>query len=172
MSSKKSPSRGSVDKNRSRFNFRVIAATNQDLETAVGSGEFREDLFWRLNVFAIDIPPLRNRPEDVPLLAKHFLAEYTRSMNRKPMEFSTSALEALKSYSWPGNVRELQNAIERAVVVGKPPKVEAEDFPLRVTGNTTTLPARGTLAEVKKLTFCRCSSPINGTSRNPLKFWK
>jgi DNA-binding NtrC family response regulator len=130
--------------------FRVIAATNQNLENMVESGEFREDLFWRLNVFAIDIPPLRDRHEDVPLLAKHFLAYYTRSMNRRPMDFSPAALEAMQNYSWPGNVRELQNAIERAVVVGKPPEVKAEDLPLRVTDTPTSMPARGTLAEVEK----------------------
>ncbi len=130
--------------------FRVIAATNQDLETMVRDTTFREDLFWRLNVFAIEIPPLRERQEDVPLLAKHFLAYYTRSMNRKPMEFSAGATEALKNYSWPGNVRELQNAIERAVVVGKPPQVKAEDLPLRVTDKPSSIPARGTLAEVEK----------------------
>ncbi len=130
--------------------FRVIAATNQDLETMIEDTTFREDLFWRLNVFAIEIPPLRERQEDVPLLAKHFLADYTRSMNRKPMEFSADATEALKNYSWPGNVRELQNAIERAVVVGKPPQVKAEDLPLRVTDKPSSIPARGTLAEVEK----------------------
>jgi DNA-binding NtrC family response regulator len=130
--------------------FRVIAATNQDLETMVEDTTFREDLFWRLNVFAIEIPPLRERQEDVPLLAKHFLSYYTRSMNRKPMEFSAGATEALKNYSWPGNVRELQNAIERAVVVGKPPQVKAEDLPLRVTDKPSSIPARGTMAEVEK----------------------
>ena len=130
--------------------FRVVAATNQDLETMIEDTTFREDLFWRLNVFAIEIPPIRERQEDVPLLAKHFLADYTRSMNRKPMEFSAGATEALKNYSWPGNVRELQNAIERAVVVGKPPQVKAEDLPLRVTDKPSSIPARGTLAEVEK----------------------
>jgi transcriptional regulator of acetoin/glycerol metabolism len=83
--------------------FRVIAATNQDLETLIARSEFREDLYWRLNVFAVQIPPLRERPD------------------------------ALKNYRWPGNIRELQNAIERAVVVGTPPLIKAEDLPVRVT---------------------------------------
>jgi DNA-binding NtrC family response regulator len=130
--------------------FRVIAATNHDLEMAVEAGDFREDLFWRLNVFTIEIPPLKERPGDVPLLATHFLAHYTRAMNRKPMEFSPTALEALKSYSWPGNVRELQNAIERAVVVGTPPTIKAEDLPLRVTEKPATQPSRDSLADVEK----------------------
>ncbi|MGB3565474.1 MAG: sigma-54 dependent transcriptional regulator [Thermoanaerobaculia bacterium] len=113
--------------------FRVIAATNQDLETLIERGEFREDLFWRLNVFAVQIPPLRERPEDIPPLAEHFLEIYTRSMNRKPMRFSSETFDALKNYHWPGNIRELQNAIERAVVVGTPPAIKAEDLPVRVT---------------------------------------
>jgi DNA-binding NtrC family response regulator len=132
------------------IDFRVIAATNQDLEAAVESGDFREDLFWRLNVFTIDVPPLRERQGDIPLLATHFLAYYTRAMNRKPMELAPAALEALRSYSWPGNVRELQNAVERAVVVGTPPMIQAEDLPLRVTDKPTTLPSRGSLADVEK----------------------
>ncbi|MGB6369369.1 MAG: sigma-54 dependent transcriptional regulator [Thermoanaerobaculia bacterium] len=113
--------------------FRVIAATNQDLETLIERGEFREDLFWRLNVFAVQIPPLRERPEDIPPLAEHFLEIYTRSMNRKPMRFSSETFDALNNYHWPGNIRELQNAIERAVVVGTPPAIKAEDLPVRVT---------------------------------------
>ncbi|HET6347462.1 MAG TPA: sigma-54 dependent transcriptional regulator [Candidatus Krumholzibacteria bacterium] len=113
--------------------FRVIAATNEDLEAAVARGDFREDLFWRLNVFTIEMPPLRTRPEDIVPLAENFLARYTRSMNRKPMRFSPGAIAALNAYTWPGNVRELQNAVERAVVVGTPPTIEAKDFPIRVT---------------------------------------
>ena len=116
-----------------RADFRTIAATHLDLEEAVRNGEFREDLFWRLNVFAIDLPSLRERPEDIPVLAEHFLEKFTSSMNRRAMRFSAEALEALQSYSWPGNVRELQNAIERAVVLGKPPVLQAGDLPLRMT---------------------------------------
>jgi len=129
--------------------FRVIAASNQDLESMVKSGEFREDLFWRLNVFVIEIPSLRERPEDIPLLAEHFLDQYTRAMNRKQMKLSPGALEALRNYSWPGNIRELQNAIERAVVVGRPPVVRVEDLPVRVT-RVSPSPGRGSIAEVEK----------------------
>jgi DNA-binding NtrC family response regulator len=84
------------------------------------------------------------------LLATHFLAHYTRAMNRKPMELSSDALEALKSYSWPGNVRELQNAIERAVVVGTPPEVKANDLPLRVTDTPSRSPFQGSLADIER----------------------
>ncbi len=129
--------------------FRVVAASNQDLEAMVKSGEFREDLFWRLNVFVIDIPSLRERPEDIPLLAEYFLEQYARAMNRKPMSLSPEALEALRGYTWPGNIRELQNAIERAVVVGKPPVVGVEDLPVRVT-RVAPAPGRGSIAEVEK----------------------
>ncbi|MCP4205081.1 MAG: sigma-54-dependent Fis family transcriptional regulator [bacterium] len=129
--------------------FRVITATNQDLEQMVQRGAFREDLYWRINVFTIDIPPLRQRPEDVLLLAEHFLGHFARAMNRRPLKLSPAALEAVTAYSWPGNVRELQNAIERAVVVASPPSIEVGDLPVRVTGST----ARGgslSLSEVEK----------------------
>ena len=112
--------------------FRVIAATNQDLEAIVRAGEFREDIYWRLNVFAIEIPPLCARPEDVVLLAQHFLDRFARSMNRKPMHLSPTATKKIKDYSWPGNVRELQNAIESAVVLGTPPTIEIKDLPQRI----------------------------------------
>jgi DNA-binding NtrC family response regulator len=131
--------------------FRVVAATNQDLEAMVQAGEFREDLYWRLNVFTIEIPPLRERAQDIPLLAEHFLDRFARAMNRKPLRLSPEALEALKSYSWPGNVRELQNAIERAVVVGSPPVVEAQDLPLRVTdAEAPARPGTKSLADVER----------------------
>jgi len=112
--------------------FRVVVATNHDLEAAVRAGSFREDLFWRLNVFVIELPPLRDRPEDIPALAEHFLERFTTAMNKPVMKLSAEALEALRTYPWPGNVRELQNAIERAVVLGKPPTIELTDLPLRV----------------------------------------
>jgi DNA-binding NtrC family response regulator len=129
--------------------FRIIAATNKDLQERVKSGEFREELFWRLNVFVIDIPPLRERPEDVAPLAEHFLARFCRSMSRRDMKLSPAALAALQAYTWPGNVRELQNAIERAVVVGTPPAIEVADLPLRVSG-APARPGPGSLSECEK----------------------
>jgi len=113
--------------------FRVIAATNQNLEDMVRKGEFRDDLFWRLNVFAIELPPLRTRKSDITVLAEHFLESFACAMNRKPMKLSPEVEDAILAYSWPGNVRELQNAIERAVVVGCAPEVRLEDLPVRVT---------------------------------------
>jgi DNA-binding NtrC family response regulator len=129
--------------------FRVIAATNRDLMALVKAGTFREDLYWRLNVFAIEIPPLRERPGDIPVLAERFLNRFTQAMNRKPMPLAPATLEVLTSYPWPGNVRELQNAIERAVVVGSGPLVEPKDLPLHITG-APTRPGPGSLADAEK----------------------
>jgi DNA-binding NtrC family response regulator len=130
--------------------FRVVSATDEDVEALVQRGDFREDLFRRLNVFSVGMPPLRARPEDIAPLAEFFLDRFTRAMTRKPMRFSRGATEALLAHSWPGNVRELQNAVERAVVIGKPPFIEASDLPIRVT---ETPPARGalSLAEVQRV---------------------
>ena len=132
--------------------FRTITATNRDLQAAVKDGSFREDLYWRLNVVHIHIPPLRERPEDVAVLAEHFLARFAQSMSRKPMRFTAEALDALASYPWPGNVRELQNAIERAVVVGRSEAIEAADLPLRVTQSPAANgPGPGSLAEAERV---------------------
>jgi len=130
--------------------FRVIVATNRDLQAAIRAGEFRDDLYWRLNVVNIHIPPLRERPDDILLLAEHFLARFTQAMNRKPMRLSPEALDAMIAYPWPGNVRELQNAIERAVVVGQGEVVRTEDLPLRVT-ETVNGDGPGSLSEAERV---------------------
>ncbi len=128
---------------------RVLAATNQRVDEAVKDGTIREDLFYRLNVVCIHLPPLRDRREDIPVLAEHFLNRFTQAMNRKPLALAPATLEALKSYPWPGNVRELQNAIERAVVLGPGPFVEPKDLPLAIT-STPQRPGPGSLAEAEK----------------------
>ncbi|MDX1583886.1 MAG: sigma-54 dependent transcriptional regulator, partial [Thermoanaerobaculia bacterium] len=110
--------------------FRIICATNENLESAVREGRFREDFFYRINVFMIRIPPLRERTEDIPLLAEHFREKLARQMDRRISGFEPEAMEILRSYSWPGNVRELSNAIERAMVVGSPPVIRASDLPI------------------------------------------
>jgi len=115
--------------------FRVICATNQNLEKLVEEGGFREDLYFRVNVVTISLPPLRERREDIPLLAQHFLKRYSLQMNRPFEEFDPRALDLIVRYPWPGNVRELANAIERAMVVGSPPVVQARDLPLTVSEN-------------------------------------
>jgi DNA-binding NtrC family response regulator len=129
--------------------FRTIAATNRDLLAMVREGTFREDLYWRLNVFTIDIPPLRARPEDIPVLAEQFLERFARAMNRKPMSLAPATLELLRAYPWPGNVRELQNAIERAVVVGAGACVEPKDLPVHIA-SAPVQPGPGSLAEAEK----------------------
>ncbi len=111
--------------------FRVIAATNTDLEQAVAEKRFREDFYYRLNVFSIQVPPLRERVQDIPLLANYFLKRYARSMNKNVTEISPEAMKILTQYEWPGNIRELRNTIERAlVVVGKKNRIEPEDINL------------------------------------------
>jgi transcriptional regulator with PAS, ATPase and Fis domain len=116
-----------------KVDFRAIAATNKDLNTLVREGTFRPDLFYRLNVFGIVLPPLRERTEDIPLLADHFLRKYARAMNKRFTNISRAALDLLMHYAWPGNVRELENAIERAMVIGREPDIQAGDFPLQIT---------------------------------------
>jgi DNA-binding NtrC family response regulator len=115
-----------------QIDFRVVAATNRNLAAAVKEGRFREDLFYRLNVVAIEIPPLRDRLDDVEELARHFLERIGRAMNLKDLSFAPEALRALRAHHWPGNARELQNAIERAVVLGRGPVIEAKHLPLYV----------------------------------------
>lgn len=114
-----------------RSNFRVICATNHDLEKAVREGTFREDLYYRLNVFVIHVPPLRSRHGDIAKLAHYFLEKYSKAMNKARICFSVEAMQALKAYDWPGNVRELENAIERAVVVSPGTTIEREHLPLQ-----------------------------------------
>ena len=109
---------------------RVIAATNKDLEDEISKGNFREDLFYRLNVIPFYVPPLRERKEDIPLLAKHFLREFSQTYNRRSKEISEDALEALLRYTWPGNVRELRNLVERVAIMNPAvPKLERKHLP-------------------------------------------
>ena len=109
---------------------RVIAATNKDLEDEISKGNFREDLFYRLNVIPFYVPPLRERKEDIPLLAKHFLREFSQTYNRRSKEISDDALDALMRYTWPGNVRELRNLVERVVIMNPAvPKLERKHLP-------------------------------------------
>src|SRR5689334_10325076 len=112
-----------------RVDVRVIAATHRDLPKLVKSGKFREDLFYRLNVIAIPIPPLRDRIEDVPLLAHHFLRRYTDRLGKKVKTLTPEAIELLCGYRWPGNVRELENVIERAVVLTSKEVLDVDDLP-------------------------------------------
>lgn len=112
--------------------FRCIAATNKNLQQLVDEGHFRPDLFYRLNVFQIQLPPLRDRKGDIPILVEHFIRKFSASMNKKITRVAPAAMTLLDRYLWPGNVRELENAIERAMVVAQEPEIREEDFALRL----------------------------------------
>jgi transcriptional regulator with GAF, ATPase, and Fis domain len=119
-----------VGENRTRTSdARLIAATNADLETAMGEGRFREDLYYRLNVFSIEIPPLRLRLADIPLLADHFREKYTHTYGKAVEAIDGSALDLLMRHRWPGNVRELENVIQRAVVLAGSGRILPEHLP-------------------------------------------
>ena len=117
-----------------RVDVRVIAATNRDLPAAVKAGTFRADLFYRLNVFPINVPPLRNRPEDIPLLARHFLKQYCVKLGRSCKDIEQKSLERLIRYTWPGNVRELENVIERAMILSRDPVLQIDEHILGSQG--------------------------------------
>lgn len=143
-----------------QVDVRVIVATNKDLEEMVHTGTFREDLFYRLNVVPIVLPPLRERYEDIPLLAEHFLNMFNKEFRRNRNEFSNEAMEKLLSYHWPGNIRELRNVIERAVLLGKDDIIQADEIILgrvsfggvRTTSNELVLlpPSGCPLEDVEK----------------------
>jgi DNA-binding NtrC family response regulator len=120
---------------------RVVAATNRDLQRLVRKGKFREDLYYRLNVVRIDLPPLRDRPEDIPLLAAHFAGRYVRP-GQPPPEFSPQAMERLLQHSWPGNIRELENAVERACITARSGTVEPDDLLPEASPGQPTAAAR------------------------------
>jgi transcriptional regulator with PAS, ATPase and Fis domain len=126
-----------------KADVRVIAATNRDLRDAVARGEFRADLYYRVNVFDLHIAPLRQRPDDIPVLAARFLREFAQAPGGRPVELSEDALDALLSYEWPGNVRELRNVLERATIVCEDHVIQRPDLSLwpvaPSTGNTTDL---------------------------------
>jgi DNA-binding NtrC family response regulator len=110
---------------------RILAATNRDLKQAISENRFREDLYYRLNVISIHVPPLRERKEDIPLLVKAFIRRYCLEMNKEAVNISPSALNSLIDYDWPGNVRELENVIERALVIGRGPEIVVDDLPFK-----------------------------------------
>ena len=140
--------------------IRVIAATNQDLQKMVTDGRFREDLYYRINVIQVHLPPLRDRREDVPLLAEHFLTKYAQGIAKAVKAISHEALALLTAYQWPGNVRELENVIERAVALEQTPLVLPESLPVQVrtgtsgptkgVGVTAGQPSSGTLPDINE----------------------
>ncbi len=139
-----------------RVDVRIVSATNQDLGRLVREKRFREDLYYRLNVITVPVPPLRQRQEDIPMLAHHFLRVYAAKNNRRLEGFSEDALRRLEAYAWPGNVRELENAVERAVVLARESVIEVADLPGSVVGTAprveglVSIPVGTPLAEVEQ----------------------
>lgn len=141
----------------SKVNVRIIAATNRDLKEEVSKGQFREDLFYRLNVFSIHLPPLRERKKDIPALTKHFVALFSAKLNRKPVSISDAFLEKMQQHTWKGNIRELRNVLERAVIMAGTDTLTEAELPEDIRFST---PAGGTvsafdLASVEKLHILR-----------------
>jgi two-component system response regulator HydG len=134
---------------RVRIDVRIIAATNRDLETAVAEGSFRKDLFFRLNVVSIKLPPLRERAVDIPLLVDHFLEKYNRP-GQTAKSFSDDAMSMLMNYDWPGNVRELENSIERAVALSSGPVMTVNDLPSSMRQPNAAAPA-GPVATIRPI---------------------
>jgi DNA-binding NtrC family response regulator len=158
-----------------KVDVRVISATNKDLEEAVKKGEFREDLYYRIAVFPIKLPPLRERKEDIPLLVAHFIDKYARQENKEIDGVSPDALELLMAYHWPGNVRELENAIERAIVLASTKEITPKDLPssVRALGQKKIYEADNTLSswiekleeEALRQALLECEGNISQTAK-------
>ena len=125
---------------RIKVDARVLAATNKELQTEIKNGRFREDLYFRLNVIPIFVPPLRDRQEDIPLLADHFMAEFAREYGRRLKSFEPAATTRLQHYSWPGNVRELRNVIERLMIMVPGDSISAADLVFLGQGDAAVRP--------------------------------
>ena len=162
---------------------RLVAATNTDLWEEVQNGSFREDLYYRLNVITIELPPLRDRREDIPLLATHFLAQYAEENQRTVEGFSSAAMDALVEYHWPGNVRELENAVERAVVLSRGETVEVDELPQALRGGgppaaapmefpPTGVDFRQSVAEYQEHLIREALTRCNGVQRRAAKLLK
>jgi DNA-binding NtrC family response regulator len=150
-----------------RVDTRVVAATNRDLRVLVEDGKFREDLYYRLNVVRIDVPPLRARPSDIPMLADHFLLRFAEENEADVQGFAEAAIQLMLDYPWPGNVRELMNVVEQAVVLAGGPLVEASDLPIRpVHKPEDALPLMVpgvTLAEVERYVIMKTLDSVDGS---------
>jgi two-component system response regulator HydG len=153
-----------------KVDVRVVAATNKDLPAEIAAGRFREDLYYRLNVISITLPPLRDRKDDIPLLAQHFLSLYCEK-NQKPLDGLTEeAMERLMAWSWPGNVRELENAMERAVVLARGEAVELGDLPPQVTQGeagtrSLSIPIGTSLADIEAMVIRETLAATKGDKR-------
>ena len=146
-----------------KVDVRVISATNKDMKTAIASGQFREDLYYRLNVVTIELPPLRERKEDMPLLAQHFLKKFAAENQKEITGFSPEVTDFLLKYEWPGNVRELENAIERSVILAKDSYIEVADLAQGNLSLARSTPPGQSLGEMEKTHILTI---LNETSSN------
>jgi DNA-binding NtrC family response regulator len=144
-----------------KVDFRCVAATNKDLEQLIREGKFRPDLYYRLNVFHILLPALRERRDDIPLLVDHFVRKYALQMNRRITSVAPAAMNAIQQFDWPGNVRELENAVERAMVMAHEPELREEDFALRVPSTAPAGVEARTLDEMEKTHILRVLEDCN-----------
>src|SRR6202142_3705394 len=145
-----------------KVDFRCIAATNKDLEKLIEEGKFRPDLFYRLNVFRIELPPLRERPEDIPVLVDHFVRKFSLAMNKRITRVSPAAMNQLQQQSWLGNVRELENAVERAMVVGQEPKLRESEFIFKLPRLSGSSAAGKKLEEMERVHILRVLEECGG----------
>ena len=144
-----------------KVDFRIIAATNKDLEQLIEKGKFRPDLYYRLNVFHIELPPLREHREDIPPLVDHFVRKFSRDMNKEITRVLPAAMNLLQQYAWPGNIRELENAVERAMVVALEPDLREQDFSLK-SRNGATIGGPRCLEDVEKEHILRVLNEYGG----------
>jgi transcriptional regulator with PAS, ATPase and Fis domain len=154
-----------------KTDVRVVAATNRKLETAIAEGAFREDLFYRLNVFPIEVPPLRERKEDIPILVRYFVDRYATKAGKRITGINKRSLELLESYSWPGNIRELQNVIERSVIVSDTENLSVDESWLgrrAPSADSPTLPLSERLAMQEKELIEAALAESNGRVSGPL----
>jgi two-component system, NtrC family, response regulator HydG len=146
-----------------KVDFRCVAATNKSLEQAVQEGRFRPDLYYRLNVFCIELPPLRERRDDIPILVDHFVRKFSREMNKNVLRVSPRAMDLLQQYHWPGNIRELENAVERAMVVSREPELQQGDFIIQTQPSITApSPDSRSLEEIEKIHILRVLDECGG----------
>ena len=149
------------------FDVRVLCATNRNLEREIKEGRFREELLYRINVITIALPALRERRDDIPLLANHFLRKYEKQLGRSTMRFSKAAMRLMVGYAWPGNVRELENTVERAAILAETDVLHAHDLPDKLSDKSVTPPASGdgsgmTLEELEREHIRRVLSRVQG----------
>jgi DNA-binding NtrC family response regulator len=144
-----------------KVDFRCVAATNKNLEQLIEEGKFRPDLFYRLNVFHVELPSLRERVEDIPVLVEHFIHKFSQAMNKRITRVAPAAMYLLQQYPWPGNVRELENAVERAMVVAREPELQEQDFTLKPK-NANSAPEARTLDDIERVHILRVLEECGG----------